>query len=183
MSFHEVSIVVRAVNRASNEFARINTDVNSLATRVRSLGAAITGLGATGIAITHIASEFGFLNVEQARVANSVLSVVTALGLFLRTSWGVAIAQKIYTAATALASSVTWVLNAALAMKIALLTLGIGLIVATAAYMSWLASTTRDAASAMSDYNAELARTPRASSGSTGSSGASLEELRRRGVE
>lgn len=182
MSFHEVSIVVRAVNRASHEFARINTDVNSLSTRVRSLGAAITGLGATGVAITHIASEFGFLDAQQAKVANSVLSVVTALGLFLRTSWGVAIAQKVYTAATILSANVTWILNSALAMKIALLTLGIGLIVATAAYMGWLASSTRDAASAMGDYNAELARTTR-QSGSTSGGNVSLEELRRRGVE
>jgi hypothetical protein len=183
MSFREVSIVVRAVNRASSEFARISTDVNSLAVRVRSFGAAITGLGATGVAITHIAGEFGVLNAQQTRVASSVLSVVTALGLFLRTSWGVAIAQKIYTAATALAANVTWVLNSALAMKIALLTLGIGLIVATAAYMGWLASTTRDAASAMSDYNTELERTPKQGGGSTSGGSASLEELRRRGVE
>jgi flagellar basal body-associated protein FliL len=54
-------------------------------------------------------------------------------------------------------------LNSALAMKIALLTLGVGLIAATAAYMAWLASTTRDAASAQADYNAELARTPTSS--------------------
>jgi hypothetical protein len=182
VSFHEVSIVVRAVNRASNEFARINTDVNSLSAHVRSLGATIAGLGATGVAITHIASEFGFLDAQQAKVANSVLSVVTALGLFLRTSWGVAIAQKVYTAATILSANVTWILNSALAMKIALLTLGIGLIVATAAYMGWLASSTRDAASAMGDYNAELARTPRQNS-SMGGGNVSLEELRRRGVE
>jgi len=177
-----VSIVVRAVNRASNEFARINTDVDSLSVRVRSLGAAITGLGVTGVAITHIASEFGLLDAQQARVASSVLSVVTALGLFLRTSWGVEVAQRVYTAATILSANVTWILNSALAMKIALLTLGIGLIVATAAYMTWLASSTRDAASAMSDYNAQLARTPTQNM-SAGVGGASLEELRRRGVE
>ena len=109
--------------------------------------------------------------------------MITVLGLFLRTSWGVAVAQNVYTAATALASKVTWLLNSALAMKVALLTLGIGLIVATAAYMGWLASTTRDATSAMSGYNAELARIPRSSSGYTSSSSTSLEELRRRGVE
>lgn len=183
MSFHEISIVIRAVNRASHEFARIGTDANSLAVRVRSLGAAISGLGATGVAITYIANEFGFLNSQQAKVVNSVLSVVTAMGLFLRTSWGVAVAQKIYTAASVLAAKVTWILNAALAMKIALLTLGIGLIAATAAYMGWLASTTRDAASAMSDYNAELGRTPSYSGGSAVGGGASLEELRRRGIE
>jgi hypothetical protein len=58
------------------------------------------------------------------------------------------------------AAAATWLLNSALAMKIALLTLGVGLIAATATYMAWLASTTRDAASAQAEYNAELARTP-----------------------
>jgi hypothetical protein len=53
------------------------------------------------------------------------------------------------------------------------------LIVATAAYMSWLASTTRDAASAQREYNAELART--ASSRLIRRAGE--DEYYRRGVE
>jgi hypothetical protein len=76
------------------------------------------------------------------------------------------------------ATFATWGLNAALAMKIALLTLGIGLVVATAAYMAWLASTTRDAASAQAEYNAELEKTPRRSIRRAGE-----EENYRAGVE
>jgi len=38
MSFREIAVTVRAVNRASSEFSRIQTDADSLATRVRSLG-------------------------------------------------------------------------------------------------------------------------------------------------
>jgi hypothetical protein len=64
-----------------------------------------------------------------------------------------AITSKIVAAAT-------WILNASLAMKISLLTLGVGLVVATAAYMAWLASTTRDAARAQTEYNAALSETP-----------------------
>jgi hypothetical protein len=57
--------------------------------------------------------------------------------------------------------------------------LGVGLIAATAAYMSWLASTTRDAASAQAEYNAEL--TKAASARSIRRTGE--EEYYRRGVE
>jgi flagellar basal body-associated protein FliL len=66
-------------------------------------------------------------------------------------------------------------------MKIALLTLGVGLIAATAAYMAWLASTTRDAASAQAEYNTELAKTP--SSSRTTRRGGEDETYYRRGVE
>jgi hypothetical protein len=68
------------------------------------------------------------------------------------------VAQVAQTISTNAAAAATWILNSALAMKIALLTLGVGLIAATAAYMGWLASTTRDAASAQAEYNAELSK-------------------------
>jgi len=48
MSFREIAITIRAVNRASHEFARIQTDAEALSVRIKSLGAAIVGLGATG---------------------------------------------------------------------------------------------------------------------------------------
>ncbi len=70
------------------------------------------------------------------------------------------IAEGAATAAKAVATIATWLLNKALAMKIALLTLGIGLAVATAAYMVWLASSTSDAAKAQEDYNRALGEMP-----------------------
>jgi len=182
MSFHEVSVIVRAVNQASNEFARVGADAETMAARVRSAGAVIAGLGAASRAVAFLGQQFGFLTSEQTRWLSSMSYVVMALGAFMRTAWGVAVAQKVYAAVTAIAAKVTWFLNSALAMKIALLTLGVGLVIATAAYMSWLASSTRDAAQAMSDYNAELERTSRHRL-SAGGSYAGVEELRRRGVE
>ena len=38
MSFREIALTVRAVNRASAEFNRIQSDAESLAARVKSLG-------------------------------------------------------------------------------------------------------------------------------------------------
>src|SRR5690554_1709101 len=99
MSFREIAITIRAVNRASNEFARIQTDAEVLSLRIESLGSAIIGLGATGTVIGHIAHQFGILNDEQAKVFNSAMMVVTVMGTFMRTSVGVAAAQKVYSAA------------------------------------------------------------------------------------
>jgi hypothetical protein len=58
--------------------------------------------------------------------------------------------------------------------------LGVGLIVATAAYMGWLASTTRDAAAAQAEYNARLAEAP---TYTRSIRRAGEEEYYRRGVE
>jgi hypothetical protein len=180
MSFHEVSVVIRAVNRASNEFSRVSADAENMATRVRSAGAVIAGLGASSRAVAFLGTQFGLLTAEQSKWLSSASYVISALGMFMRTSWGVAIAQKVYAAATVFAAKVTWVFNSALAMKVALLTLGVGLIAVTAAYMAWLASNTREAAEAMSEYNAEASRTAAAGSYATSTRN---EELKRRGLE
>ena len=68
MSFREIAVTIRAVNRASAEFSRIQTDAEALSVRVKSLGAAIAGLGATGLAIGHIAHQFGILNDELEKM-------------------------------------------------------------------------------------------------------------------
>lgn len=162
MSFQEIGVVIRAVNHASNEFARVSADANSMAERVRTAGTVMAGLGAASRAVAGLGRQFGFLTAEQERWLASMSYAVTALGIFLRSSWGVAVAQKVYAVATGIAAKVTWAFNAAVAMKIALLTLGIGLVVAAAAYMSWLASSTRDAASAQEEYNTVLSRQERA---------------------
>jgi hypothetical protein len=164
MSFHEISVVIRAVNRASTEFGRVSADAETMAERVRTAGTIIAGLGATSRAVAVLGRQFGFLTAEQERWLASMSYAVTAMGIFLRSSWGVAVAQKVYSVATTIAAKVTWAFNAALAMKIALLTLGVGLVVAAAAYMAWLASATRDAASAQEEYNTALAKHERVES-------------------
>lgn len=154
MSFHEMVVTVRAVNRASHEFSRISADAVTIEARIRSVAATVAGLGAGGVAVAHLAHQFGILNDQQTRVVSSVMSVVTVTGAFLRTSWGMTIAQKIYAIATGVATGATWAFNAALAAKIVLLTLGVGTIVVVAAAMAALAMQTQAATGAMRDYNA-----------------------------
>jgi len=180
LSFHEISIMIRAVNRASNEFGRVSADAQSMAERVRTAGTVIAGLGAASRAVALLGHQFGFLSAEQERWLASMSYVVTALGVFTRTSLGVAVAQKVYAAATAVAAKVTWAFNTALAMKVALLTLGVGLVVAAAAYMAWLASATRDAASAQQEYNDSLSRQGRVGGGR--GEEADYERIARRGA-
>jgi hypothetical protein len=136
MSFREIAITIRAVNRASHEFTRIQTDAEALSVRIKSLGAAIAGLGATGTAIGHIAHQFGLLNDEQARVFNSAMMVVSVLGMFMRTSWGVAIAQKVYAAACWIATAAQNALNISYATFLALTGVGIAVIIGAAAAMA-----------------------------------------------
>jgi len=154
VSFHEVSIAIRAENHASYAFRSIVHDV------------------------LHLGTAFGLFDSQVGKVVSGVMASVH-LFTSLRAALGTAtVAQLAQTVSTKIAAIATWALNAALAMKIALLTLGVGLIVATAAYMAWLASTTRDAAAAQAEYNAEVARAPSRSVRRAGE-----EEYYRRGVE
>lgn len=154
MSFHEISIAVRAENRASYAFRTIAMDA------------------------IHLAYSFGALDSQTGRMLTGIM---TAIHLFvsLKTVLGTTtLAEMAHTAQTYITAAATWVLNSSLAMKISLLTLGVGLIIATAAYMAWLASTTRDAASAQAQYNEQVARSPRAIRRA-----GEEESLRNRGIE
>jgi len=154
MSFHEISIAVRAENRASYAFRTIAMDA------------------------VHLAYAFGVVDSQTSRV---LVGIMTAIHLYTSLKGALSatsVANIAHSVSSHIAAAATWILNAGLAMQIALLTLGVGLIVATAAYMAWLASTTRDAASAQAEYNAELEKTPSRSIRRAGE-----EEYYRRGVE
>jgi len=159
MSFREISIVVTARNEAS--------------TALRSVARDVASLGASAVAIAHLGQQFGFLSKDVANAISSIGSMIALAGTLTR---GIAALNRI----TSIATVIQWLHNASLAMKISLLTLGIGLIAATAAYMGWLAATTREAASAQAEYNEELAKTPTRSRSITR---AGEEEMYRRGVE
>lgn len=160
MSFREIAVTIRAVNRASHEFSRIQTDAEALAARVKSLGAAIAGLGAAGTAIGHIAHQFGLLNDEQAKVFNSAMAVVTVMGMFLRTSTGLAIAQKVYAAACWVATAAQNALNISYATFLALTGVGIAVIVAAAAAMWSFANSMNAATSSVQSFNEAAAELP-----------------------
>jgi len=180
MSFREIAVTIRAVNRASHEFARIQTDAEALSVRIKSLGAAIAGLGATGVAIGHIAHQFGLLNDEQARVFNSAMLVVTVMGMFMRTSWGVAVAQKVYAAACWVATAAQNALNISYATFLALTGVGIAVLIAAAAAMWSFASSMNAATSSVQGFNEAAAEMPTRGRSITR---VGEEELYRRGVE
>ena len=180
MSFREIAVTIRAVNRASAEFNRIQTDAESLATRVKSLGAAIAGIGATGTVIGHIAHEFGLLNDEQARVFNSAMMVVTVMGMFMRTSMGLAVAQKVYAAACWIATTAQNALNISHATFLALTGVGIAVIVAAAVAMWSFANSMNAATSSVQSFNDAAAEVP---SRTRSIQRVGESELYRRGVE
>ncbi|MFQ6073647.1 MAG: hypothetical protein ACE5KC_00365 [Candidatus Bathyarchaeia archaeon] len=180
MSFREIVVTVRAVNQASAQFSRVQADAEALSTRIKSLGAAFAGLGATGVAIGHIARQMGLLNNEQAKVFNSAMAVVTVMGMFMRTSWGVAVAQKIYAAATWIATAAQNALNISYATFLALTGVGIAVIIAAAAAMWHFASQMNAATASVREYNAAVAEMP-AHAPSIRRAGE--EELYRKGVE
>lgn len=160
MSFSGITVTIRAVNRASSEFSRIQADATTLATRVKNLGTVMAGLGAAGVAIGSIAKEMGLLNDEQARVFNSAMAVVSVMGLFLRTSWGVAVAQKVYAAACWVATAAQNALNISYGTFLALTGVGIAVIVAAAAAMWSFANSMNAATSSVQSFNNAAAETP-----------------------
>jgi hypothetical protein len=180
VSFREIAVTIRAVNHASAEFSRVQTDAEALATRVKSLGAAIAGIGATGTAIGYIANQFGLLNDEQARTFNSAMMVVSVMGMFMRTSAGVAVAQKVYAAATGIAAAVQNSLNISFATFLALTGVGIAVIVAAAAAMLSFADSMNSATASVKGFNEASAAAPMHV---RGIQRAGEDELYRRGVE
>jgi hypothetical protein len=181
VSFREIAVTVRAVNRASNEFSRIQTDAEALAARVKSLGSAVAGLGAAGAAVGYVASQFGLLDAEQAKVFNGAMVVVSVLGTFMRTSVGVAVAQKVYAASCWVATAAQNALNVSYATFLALTGVGVAVIVAAGAAMLQFASQMDSATASVRDYNSALGETP-GSSRNVVRSG-DVQGFRRRGVE
>ena len=180
MSFREIAISIRAVNRASHEFARIKGDAESLSASIRSLGTAVAGLGAMGSSVVHLAHTFGLLNTEQTRVLGSLMYLVTVMGMFMRTSMGLAVAQKVYAAACWVANAAQQALNISYATFLALTGVGVAAIIAAAAAISYFASQMRSATESVKEYNETVAETPTRTKSITR---AGEEELYRRGVE
>ena len=120
----------------------------------------MAGLGATGTAIGYIAHQFGLLNDEQARVFNSAMMIITVMGMFMRTSWGVAVAQKVYAAACWIATAAQNALNVSYATFLALTGVGIAVIVAAAAAMWHFASQMNAATASVQGFNEAAAEMP-----------------------
>lgn len=160
MSFSEIIIGIRAVNRASNEFNRIQTDAAALTARIKNMGAALAGIGASGVAIGALANQFGILNDAQMRAFNSAMTLVSVMGVMMRTEAGLAIAHKVYAAACAFATTVQNALNISYATFLALTGVGIAVIVAAAAAMWSFASSMNSATASVQSFNAVAAEVP-----------------------
>jgi hypothetical protein len=122
----------------------------------------------------------GLLNDEQAKVFNSAMAVVSVMGMFMRTSWGVAVAQKIYAATTWIATAAQNALNISYATFLALTGVGIAVIIAAAAAMWHFASQMNAATASVREYNAAVSETP---THTRSIRRAGEEELYRKGVE
>lgn len=160
MSLQDIAISIRCLNHASHEFERISLDSQSMAAQVKSAGAAMAGLGATGLMIGHLANQFGILNDQQARAFNSAMSVVMVFGMLLRSGYAAAIAQHVYSAACAFATAVQNALNISYATFLALTGVGIAVIIAAAAAMWSFANSMNAATSSVQSFNSAASETP-----------------------
>jgi uncharacterized membrane protein YvbJ len=102
------------------------------------------------------------------------------MGMFMRTSWGVAVAQKVYAAACWVATAAQNTLNISYSTFLALTGVGIAVIIAAAAAMWYFASQMNSATTAVQGFNEAVAEIPE---GSRSIRRAGEEELYRRGVE
>jgi len=161
-------------------FAEIGVQAEISAAQIKTFTSRLIGIGALGVGVTYIAHQFGILNAEQTRVIASALSVITTMGMFMRTSWGVAAAQKIYTAATWIATAAQNALNISYGTFLALTGVGIAVIIAAAAAMWYFASQMNAATDSVRGYNAAVSEMP---THSRSIRRAGEEELLRRGIE
>lgn len=180
MSFREIVLSIRAVNRASNEFNRIQTDAQALTARLKSFGSALAGIGAAGASIGYLANMFGILNDEQAKVFNGAMMLVSVIGVLMRTETGLAVAHKVYAAACAFATAVQNALNISYGTFLALTGVGIAVIAAAAVAMYAFANSMNTATASVQNFNSASAETPARVKGITRAGDA---ELLRRGVE
>jgi hypothetical protein len=87
------------------------------------------------------------------------MTVVTVMGTFMRTSVGVAVAQKVYAAACWVATAAQNALNISYATFLALSGVGVAVIVAAAAAMWHFASQMDAATDSVKNYNSAWAET------------------------
>lgn len=156
MSFHEISIAVRAENRASATF--------------RGLALDVANLGA----------YFGILSNEQVKAVSVMFTVIRVMGTVSAIAKSGAVAQNIYAGACWIATHAQNALNISHATFLALTGVGIGAIIAAAAAMTYFASQMNAATSSVERYNAAASEMPTHTRSITR---AGEEDLRRRGIE
>ncbi|MDD5263862.1 MAG: hypothetical protein PHU43_03400 [Candidatus Bipolaricaulis sp.] len=159
MSVSELVFSIRAVNRTSSTFARVKADAQTTTQQIKNMGLAMAGVAASGLALVHIANSFGLIDDETTKTVSSVLMLVSVMGLFMNTSIGVAAAQKVYSAACAIATAVQNALNISYATFLALTGVGIAVIAAAAVAMYAFSQSMNTATSSVQNFNNATAQT------------------------
>jgi hypothetical protein len=121
---------------------------------IRAIARDISQLGMAAIGIAHLGQQFGFLNKETANTIALFGSVFTVAGTMMRTVEALSHITKV-------ATVIDWLHNASLAMKVSLLTLGVGLVASLAGYMAYLAVATNNATDANNRFNSSLSSSAR----------------------
>jgi len=165
MSFHEISIAVRAENRASSAFRSIAMDVVHLGYSFGMLdsqtGRMVSGIMSAVHLFLSLKAVLTTTTVAQ-QAHNAAVGVQTTLqGYAITTTSGLSLSYIAHAVAAKIAAAAQWALNISYGTFLALTGVGIGLIIAAAVAMNYLASASRNATAAQSEYNAEAARTPR----------------------
>ncbi len=113
-AIHDLRIIFRGVDHVSNV-------ADSIQSKVRALGGAISVLGGTGLFVTNLADQFGLLSKKQAESLDKVFALLAATGtlinVFARLAPAImaaASAQNIMNAATAVADALSGPLGWAL---------------------------------------------------------------------
>ena len=169
-----------STSRMTAGLSQVGVQAELSAAQIKVFSSKLIGIGALGVGVTYIARQFGILNDEQTRTLSSTLSVITAMGMFMRTSWGVAVAQKVYAVATWIATAAQNALNISYATFLALTGVGIAIIAAAAVAMWSFANSMNSATASVREFNAAASETPRAGRSIRR---AGEEELYRKGVE
>jgi hypothetical protein len=121
-TIHSLRLIFHGVDRVSSV-------TDTIQSKVRALGGAISILGGTGILVTNLGEQFGFLSKQQANALDKTFSLVAAVGslisIFAKFAPAVlaaASAQNIMNAATAVADALSgplgWALLAAAAVAL-----------------------------------------------------------------
>lgn len=172
--------VVAATESVSAGFQQAGAEAEAMADKVKLSGDSVkemsrdfTTLGIGISSIGRLGETFGLLNQEQAEC-------VRTMGLSLSAIAGVVRAVQIFNSATSVATAVQNALNISYGTFLALTGVGIAVIVAAAAAMTYFASQMNSATASVKNYNTAASDM---SSSSRNIRRAGEDDLRRRGIE
>jgi hypothetical protein len=196
------------VGASAGGFATLGKEAASATVSLVTVARGFTSVTSLGTGVISLAGDFGIVDKETAKYARTILAVITVISAMIRVkaylttittghtaaiavegatataSTGAltlsTVAHKIYAAVCSFATAAQNALNISHATFLALTGVGIGVIIAAAAAMTYFASQMNAATSGIKDFNAAAGETPTRARGIQRSG---EESLYRRGVE